>query len=263
MLREDFLNSLKINLLSLLAFPLLVLAFAVKFTEKFLEYFLMLFRAILLLAFVFIIKYPFATNDLGFGKQPLHYSIIMAIITVLLIIIVFSLAAKFSELILSILQLISSLIGLLSEPLFDLYCNIYEKCDRLRSEQNLTKASGFLDFVFQILRAVNFITMKLFTHAKVFAALLSLAYLGLLIYLPFQFMNAVYYVDISEYFTAFHWVSVTIDILLYLFLFAAGANLFLSLAEDFKSCGDQLQKSANAVRDEKIYSAKVVAYAKK
>lgn len=249
-----FFKILKINLLSILAFPLFLLAFTSKMLAKALEKALVLLgagAAILGLLLVNLIINNFLQFLQAIGTF-LAILIIFGAIVVLVFMVIFllgSLASAFFALVLGIL--LRSL-----DAIFDFSHNLYSKLfDICKSDyQSLSRPAGhkwqtFACIFFHLLRAFNWLVVKFLLFAFPISIGLSLLVLAYSFFTSQHQISQQFGLGLWQYLNLFPKVNMVFAILYFVIMVGALVVILISLGIEWTEWGQLLQYSTQNYAD--------------
>ncbi len=235
----NVLKIIKINLLALLAFPLLLVATVVKLIAKAMEKILLIIGTVLVLGVLVlaleVLKEP---GNILTGIAYLIAIMILGGIVIALIIWILSLISSIA---IAFVELIINVINAVYELIYMGYAGLYHICyeDYCTLEMSPGGKRGSC-FIFTCLRIINRIIVFFATHALKVLAVITVAVVVYCVARSNAYINNVFGMSLIAYLKLFSVFEVIAGIIIYVAVLAAFAIVMLSLGVEWSEWGEEM-----------------------
>lgn len=237
------LKVIKVNILSLLAFPLFVVALAAKLVRQALEKFLVFVGVGAAVIGLVILKA--LIQDPGKFFQNIFFLLIISLFTIfsivfVLIYLVGSLAAAITKTIIAALMAVFEYIFMC---LYKGWSYLYDVCesdyDNLK-DKSTTKLPALACVGWHLLRFVNFITIKLLTRAVPLSIAASAGFVVYAILFTYDEMDRVYGMSPFEYLKSIPQIDAVFAVLYFAVTVLGIIAILISLGMEWKELGEEM-----------------------
>lgn len=240
----DVLRVIKINVLALVAFPLLLLATVTKLLAKAMEKILTIIGTVLLIGGIALI-FELAKNPGEFFQGLVMFLVIMVIGGLFTLLIIWILR-MISAAVMGGVNLVIGVINALYELVYAGYARLYHICyeDYCLLDMSRKARIGSC-FIYSLLRVVNRVIIFFATHAiKVLIALSVLMVVGSFVKANIS-IQATFGLNIFAYLKLFSLYEVVYGIVLYLAFLAGFVILLISLGVEWSEWGEEMSLSTS------------------
>lgn len=235
----NVLRIIKINVLALIALPLLVLATAVKLLAKALE------KTVLIIATIFVLLAIALLLEIGNEPQ----SILMGILTLIVVLIFFGLIilllvwilTMISAVIMGFVALIIGVVNALYELVYAGYAGIYHICyeDYCALEMSTGAKRGSC-FLFTLLRVFNKVIIFFATNAFKLLLVFTLVGIGWCLFQANTYIQELFGMGVIEYLKLFPVYEMIKGVILYVAAMVAFAIVMISLGIEWSEWGTEM-----------------------
>ncbi len=240
----NVLRVIKINILAIIAFPLLALATVVKLVAKAMEKTLTIIGALIIYGFI-TLAFEIAKDPSGFG-QAIVMLIAVLILGGIIFAIVFFVLSLISAAVMSAVALIISLVNGIYELIYAGYAGLYHICYEdyclLEMSPNAKRGSCFF---YTLLRIVNRIIVFFATHALKILIVLCVAVIGYSIYQYVTYIDATFGMGIFEFIKLFPVFDVIRSVVLTLAFYGGFVVVLISLGIEWSEWGEEMSLSTS------------------
>lgn len=240
----DVLRVIKINVLALVAFPLLILATVTKLLAKAMEKILTIIGTVLVIGGIALV-FELAKNPGDFFNGLLMFIVLMALGGLLTLIVILVLR-WISAIVMGGISLIIGVINALDELVYAGYAALYHICYEDYCLLGLSRKARIAScFIYSLLRGVNRVIIFLATHAiKVFVTLSAVVVVGSLIKINAG-IQATFGLNVFAYLKLFSAFEVVYGVVLYLAFLAGFIILLISLGIEWSEWGEEMSLSTS------------------
>lgn len=240
----NVLKIIKINILALIAFPLLLLATMVKLLAKAMEKVLLIIGTVFVLSMIVLILELF--------KDP--SSVLMGILMLLVVLVIFGLIilllvwilTMISAIIMAAVALVIGAINALYELVYKGYAGIYHICyeDYCTLEMSTGAKRGSC-FLFTLLRVFNKVIVFFATHAFKVLLTITLVGIGWCLFRSHTYVQDMFGMGLIEYLKLFPTYEIVKGVVLYVSVMAAFAIVMISLGIEWSEWGQEMSLSTS------------------
>ena len=237
---------LKINILAIIAFPLLLIATAVKLAAKALEKAITIIGTIFVLLGIAVIFE--VVKDLGAWMNALFIIILCLVLGGVFTLIALWILGLISSAIMVAVALVMSLLNGLYELVYSGYAAVYHTCktDYARiSEGKNAFANGLCCFFFTLLRAVNRVIILFVTHALKLLVLCSIAIVIGSLIMSDRYIQGIFGINLFAYLKLFSTFDIIYGSVLYLAAMIGVVIILVSLGLEWGEWGREMELSTS------------------
>ncbi len=238
----NILRVIKINLLALLAFPLLLVATVIKLVAKAMEKTLTIIGTVLAIAGIALV-FELARNPEGL-LQGIVALIACLVIGGFFIAIIIWILTLVSGVVMAAVSFVIGLVNALYELLYAGYTGLYHICyeDYCFLEMNRGAKIGSC-FIYSLLRVVNRLIIFFATHALKLLILLSVVIVGYSCISANSYIQSVFGVNVFTYLKLFPVYEIIYGVVLYLATLTGVVILLVSLGIEWSEWGEEMSMS--------------------
>lgn len=254
---EKFIKILKINILSIVALPLLLIATASKLIAKALEKIALIIGMLMITLFI-VIAFSFFKNPSG-GFEVILYMIVLFVIAFVFIMILFLLMTVAAATVTAIWALIVSLFEGIYGLTYRGFLNLYAICERDYQYISLDgnkKANMFLCLFFTILRAVNKLIVTVISFALPASIILSVLLVAESLFSLHRHVKTSFGIGLLQYVGKFDTFSIVYGIVMYIAIISVFVVVIISLgiewhewAVELKMTGEELDENIQQLQN--------------
>lgn len=236
------LRIIKINLLALIAFPLLLLATAIKLLAKAMEKTLTIIGTILAIGGIALV-FEIARNPEGLLQGVVAF-IVCVILGGFLVAIIIWVLTLISSAVMVGISLAIGLVNALYELLYAGYTGLYHICyeDYCFLEMSRGAKIGSC-FIYSLLRVLNRLIIFFATHALKVLIVCSVVLVGYAIWSTNSYIQTVFGINVFSYLKLFPVYEIIYGVVLYLAVMAGIVILLVSLGIEWSEWGEEMSMS--------------------
>lgn len=238
----NVLRVIKINILALIAFPLLIVATAVKLLAKAMEKTLTIIGTVFVIGGIALL-FELAKDPSGL-LQGLVLLIVLFVVGGLLIAICIWILSLISGIIMACVSVIINLVNWLYELLYAGYAGLYHICYEDYCFLEMGKAAKIGScFIYTLLRICNRLIIFFATHALKLLLVASALLIGYAIYSTNNYIQSMFGIHVFAYLKLFAVYEIIYGVVLYLAVLAGIVVILISLGIEWSEWGEEMSMS--------------------
>ncbi len=240
----NVLRIIKINILAVIAFPLLVFATVVKLLAKAMEKTLTIIGAVLIYGLI-CLAFEFVKDPSGIGEAIIMLIVIMVLGGILVAIII-AVLGLISAAVMSAVTMVIGLVNWIYELIYAGYAGLYHICYEdyclLEMSPNAKRGSCFF---YTLLRILNRIIIFFATHALKVLVVFCIAVIGYSVYEYVTYVDTTFGMGIFTFIKMFPVFDIVRGIVLTLASYGGLAVVLISLGIEWSEWGEEMSLSTS------------------
>ncbi|MDL2301558.1 J domain-containing protein [Lachnospiraceae bacterium OttesenSCG-928-D06] len=239
---KNILKIIKINILSMIAFPLLLISVCAKLLAKAMEKLLVIVGACVVLLLI-VLGFEFLKNPMG-GLNVFFTILAVVIVFGLIIAVLFFIVSICSAVFVTIVSVITMVFEGIYSITYSGYAFLYDICmrdfDRLEKLQNKWVKYAIC-LIFTLLRGLNLLVIMFASFTMILAILASLAVIVLSLFQMNKGIQNMFGISIFKYLSLFSTIDIVYGCVLYLAVIGFIVIIFLSLGAEWSEWGQEMK----------------------